>query len=116
MSEMQDIDYMARDSYLGQRIMTLLTLHYPGHGWMIEVKCKSGVFNIWNVLISQRYGYLQKLSEIVDGTYMALDKVVVRIAGELLERAQLRRGALDEAELVSKQLLLSGELAHVDKS
>lgn len=115
MRDPEDIDWVARDSYLGQRIMTLLTLHYPGHGWIIEVKCKSGVFSIWNALISQRYGYLQRFSEIVDGTRMSLDKVVIRMAGELLERAQLRRGALDEAELFSKPLLRSGELGQVDK-
>jgi len=116
MSEMQDIDWIARDSYLGRRILNVLIAHYPGHGWVVEANTKGGVFSIWNTLISQRYGYLQRIAEIVDGTRTDLDKVVVRIAGELLERAHLSRGALDEAELVNRPLLVTGELALVDKS
>lgn len=116
MVDQEDLKYLVADDQIGRRIMQLLTKHYPGHGWMIEVKSKHGVFNIWNAVISKRFGYVQKMSEIVEGTNMDLDKVVVRIAGELLERAKLNRGRLNEDELVGKSLLYTGELANVDKS
>jgi len=106
-----DIKYIAQDSHVGRRIMAVLTRKYPGHGWIIEVQHKQGIFDVWNAAISRKFGWRQRIAEVTN-----LEKCIVFIAGELLERAGLARGPLDEDALMNRSKLITGELAGVDKS
>ncbi len=106
-----DVKYIAQDTMWGKRIMATLTKHYPGHGWIVEVQHKQGIFDVWNAAISRVYGWRQLIAEVTD-----LEKAVMFIGGELLERAGLNRAKLDEDALSDRSRLITGELAEVDRS
>ncbi len=105
---------MLRDNFLLHRIVPVLLKHYPGWGWQVEVRSDQGVFNIWNKQISQRFGYVQRLAEVGGGN--DLEKKVMRIGGELLERARLTIGAMPDGEILARSHFVSGDLVGVDKS
>ena len=83
------------DIALATECANLLHTHYPGHAWAVNADCKQsgGVMTICNLNISERYGYVLKLSRV----YADPDrKCVVLAGGEMLERAGMLRGWLDE--------------------
>lgn len=70
------------------RIGALLTNHYPGHFWMVGHQ--GGSIVVRNAYIGGDYGFYIH----PDHSYSAsdLDKKAVMFAGELLERARMKRG------------------------
>ena len=71
----------------------ILVSAYPNHAWLVEVR--QGVLIIKHAEASGmrgRIGMLRKVSQIAHDA-QARKKELIRAAGELLERAGLKRGA-----------------------
>lgn len=84
-------DSKLADSFAKESAETLVAA-YPNHSWWVE--CKGGVLVIKNFAISGTVGMLRHMSKLdVSATIRKRD--ILRAAGELLERAALRRGAYD---------------------
>lgn len=76
-----------RDMTIAKDVAETLHKHYPGHLWAVSVK--SGVIFIRNLSISSSHGMCVHL----DSYYADPSNLkIIRFAGELLERANLRRG------------------------
>lgn len=70
-----------------------LCQEYPNHSWWVE--CKQGVLVIKHLEASGArgvVGMLRKMESLSGGAH-ACKKEILRAAGELLERAGMRRGA-----------------------
>lgn len=77
------------DMKLAMEIANKLNQHYPGHLWAVHINSEQGYATIKNFRISTKYGMFIKLSTIYADRSL---KKVVRFAGELLERAEMKRG------------------------
>lgn len=66
-----------------------LAKHYPGHAWAVFVDSEGGVMRIKCFDVSSRYGWTLHLRHIYGDPDL---KCVIRAGGEILERANLRRG------------------------
>lgn len=77
----------ARDMTIAKDVADALYKHYPGHPWAASIR--GGVIFIRNLSISNSHGMCVHLS-----SYYADpgNKKIIRLAGELLERANLNRG------------------------
>jgi len=77
---------------LGRDILNDLHQAYPHHRWWVRID--GGIVVVYNYLISGKWGMVHQLNDIMhDATKRRRD--VQRAAGELLERASLRRRAND---------------------
>lgn len=97
-SGMDGADMPADDVLLAKRCGDLLSKKYPQHLWAVHVNSRGGVLNIFNPLVSTRFGYVLKLKDVYLDTNL---KCVMRAGGEILERAAMRRGTFN-GELASK--------------
>src|SRR5690349_8261899 len=79
------------DEALAKRAADALNKHYPGHLWAVFVNSEQtgGVMVIKNLRISFRYGMVLHLRNVQNDPQM---KSVIRMGGELLERAHMKRG------------------------
>jgi len=75
---------------LAKDISEKLEAHYPGHLWAIHVNSEQGVVVIKNYSISYIYGYLLHLKAVQQDPGR---KLCIMGAGEVLERAKMRRGS-----------------------
>ncbi len=82
---------------LSKNIADMICKKYPiekGHRWGIHVDGNGGVLHIYNLNLSQKFGYTLKLSQVVnDPTF----KRAVDAAGEILERFDVRRSKIAQA-------------------
>ena len=69
---------------------------YPNHSWWVE--CKGGALIIKHLEASGARGSIGMVRHLaaMEGDAMARKKDIIRAAGEMLERAGLRRGARTE--------------------
>ena len=77
------------DMLLAKRIVHVLNTHYPEHLWMVHVNSEGGVVIIKNYRISFSYGMVLHIKNVYMDPSL---KRVVSMAGELLERANMKRG------------------------
>lgn len=77
-----------RNQGMAKNALEALHKHYPMHSWFVRID--GGIIVIYNYAIDGRHGMVRHLSSIAgdDTTFI---KNVVSAAGELLERALLRR-------------------------
>ncbi len=82
----------ARDQALAGRIGDLLWHHYPNHIWYVNVDSQPtvGIVKIYNGIISTSHSYNLHLQTVLDDPDL---KCIVRAGGELLERANIKRGS-----------------------
>ena len=82
--------HTACDEILAKRASELLNSHYPGYLWAVNVNSEKtgGCMFIKNLSISYRYGYTLHLDKLD----AKLNKVI-KAGGEILERANMVRGA-----------------------
>lgn len=79
------------DQMLAAELGDLLCKHYPGHLWYVRVDSRPtvGIVSIYNGIISRSHSY----NLHIDTVYNDPDrKCIIRAAGELLERANVKRG------------------------
>ena len=77
-----------RDMSICKDVAETLHKHYPGHLWAVSVA--PGVVNIKNLLISHSHGMVIHLTQYYADV---ANKMVIKMGGEFLERAHLKRGA-----------------------
>ena len=79
---------------LSKNIADMICKRYPvekGYKWGIHVDGHGGVLHIYNLILSNKWGYTLKLSQVVnDPTF----KAAVDAAGEILERFDVRRSKI----------------------
>ena len=78
-------------------IINALTVAYPGYPWAVRVY--DGGFFIRNLLFPKNWGMNCKYS-LVGYSASAMQQEVIRMAGEWLERANLKRGRHNGDEVV----------------
>lgn len=76
-----------------EKIMHLLTTVYPGHPWAVRVD--QGIIFIRHLEFGSNWGMNLKTAKF-DHDAAVLNKKIVMLAGEWLERAGLRRGRWEE--------------------
>lgn len=92
------------DMALAMDISGLLNANYPGYEWMVHVNSEGRVVDIKNNHISTEYGYrVVTCRKMPNGAWYNLSndeirKEALRGGGELLERAQLKRGKREEGK------------------
>lgn len=86
-----------RNMALSTRIWEVLQLHYPGHPWGVGVSHRQGVAQIFMPTFTQ-WSYVIRLSELKADPGM---KMVVRGAGEMLERFNLPRSGFSTDHYVN---------------
>ena len=79
---------------LVKNVADTLDKHYPDHLWAVGPSNDYSMLAIWNENLSMRYGMWIRVNDI-DPEY----KNIMRWAGELLERAKVSRGAMNEDEM-----------------
>lgn len=77
---------------LAKEAAETLVAAYPNHSWWVE--CKGGVLVIKNFAVSGSVGMLRHMSKL-DASSTARKRDFLNAAGELLERAGLRRGGYE---------------------
>tara|TARA_R110002020_G_scaffold160008_3_gene344321 strand:- start:8631 stop:8975 length:345 start_codon:yes stop_codon:yes gene_type:complete len=90
---------------LVKNVADTLYKHYPGHLWAVGPSNDYSMLAIWNEGLSLKYGMWIRVTDI-DPEY----KNVMRWAGELLERAKIKRGRANEEELESLERDVMGEV------
>jgi hypothetical protein len=87
----------AQDMTLAKDAAETLHAHYPGHLWAVTVQ--GGCMVIKNLFLSSLYGMVLHVKNITDAAIRK--KRVIRAGGELLERANLKRGSYTGEEVKS---------------
>jgi len=79
------------DISLAKRCADTLNKHYPGHLWAVHINDDKlgGTLVIRNLSLSFEYGYVLHLKRIYQDPNL---KCVMLAAGEILERAGIKRG------------------------
>lgn len=93
------------DEVIAKNVAEHLHKHYPGHLWAVNVE--GGVVNVHNLFLSGTWGFRIFISDI-DVDY----KVVTRAGGELLERYNVARKAMNPDEIAALKRNLRGEVIH----
>lgn len=85
---------------LAKNIATVLQKHYPDHRWAIGIPDIGGGIIIRNLNIPTMFSIFIRPQDLDEPSY----KIVVRMAGQMLEAFQLRRGRfiLDQCENLDK--------------
>jgi hypothetical protein len=73
-------------------VLSLLWNCYPGHPW--SVTCKPGIIFIRHMDFGSNWGMNIKVTKF-DYDAAVLKKKIIMLAGEWLERANIKRGRLD---------------------
>ncbi len=78
-------------------VLEMLTIAYPGHPWAVRVD--GGVIFIRHLAnLHNNYGMICKVNQ-VNHDAAVLKREIVKMAGEFLERAGLKRGRYDDTEI-----------------
>jgi hypothetical protein len=98
--------YLA-DMDLGKKIMDVLEKHYPLHAWFVDCNHEAGTATIQLMyqgrnekLMIWKWGYMLHAHRLDEDDMLTLEKKVMRAGGEVLERYNMRRGALTENDLI----------------
>lgn len=84
----------SQDVVIAKRAVDTLSRHYPHWPWSVHVNSEDGLLNIFNLAVSNRYGYVLYLDQLDCDM-----KCVMRAGGEILERAALARRAREEGQV-----------------
>lgn len=85
------------DERMAAQMVHDLCLAYPGHGWFVDIK--GGVVHIKDLDLNDKWGMCIHYSQ-VKADANDRKRQVLRGAGELLERANLRRGRSDNERVL----------------
>jgi hypothetical protein len=97
----------ANDMLLAKEIADTLHSHYHGHLWGVQVSGRTGMADIFLVLVSGNMGFRLKLKNMFSASDFKRD--VIRAGGEILERYNLTRGRFDEAQLAQLKTNFAGD-------
>jgi hypothetical protein len=86
-----------RDEPMAREIVNTLSTAYPGHGWFVLIK--GGVVQVKNLDWSDKWGMVLHYTQLT-GDAAVLKRQLITSAGEFLERANVKRGAKMQQEVV----------------
>lgn len=81
---------------------------YPGYAWLVNADLRGGICNILCSDVSQQFGCTLMAADLVHSG--EAKKLVLRAGGEILERANLHRGRMIEAEVANAKRDLRGDM------
>lgn len=89
--------FIATDTWIKMQVAQVLDRHYPGYDWFVDARASQGivVFSIPDLMGET----LKQVIRLVDHTDLP-SKLIVNLAGNLLERMGLRRGPMIIAEYI----------------
>lgn len=82
------------DDTMAAVAMRALTEAYPGHPWHVEVR--DGCLILKHMKISGKWAQVRRVGKVYSAS--ELKRAVVRLGGEFLERAGMRRGRVIDGE------------------
>lgn len=91
--------FHAKNSKLSREIWSVVQFHYPGHPWHVGVNHKQGMAQIGLPTFSS-WTFNIRLLDLMMDTKMSL---VIKGAGEFLERYKIPRAGFDVANYVMAQ-------------
>lgn len=92
-------------------VVDFLTHTYPGFAWTANTIMKQGVILILEpTFMDQKIPYVLHLSEVIH-SYKALQKKLVKVGGEILERYCLPREAINKFQAHDKIIQLPRDFA-----
>lgn len=100
------------DQQVCQQVAQSLTKYYPGHDWLVEADRRKGLLDIRNLRLSGGMGCRFPLSGYV--TASELDRLAMRLGGELLERYAMPRRSFDRDAYETLPENAIGEHVHAE--
>lgn len=98
----------AANQMMSKAVADLLLRHYPDHMWLVNSDIHGGVVNIFNPRVSTRMGYTLVVEDWLQQNVVG--KRVIMAGGEILERANMRRGRFNPEEYAALPRNFMGEL------
>lgn len=96
----EEIDrYAAANEALSKRIWHVLQQHYPGHPWGVGVNHEQGIAQIFLPTFTE-WSWIIRLNELFVDPGM---RMVIRGAGEMLERYRMPRSGFDVSHYLTAQ-------------
>jgi len=94
-------DFREFDEWLKMRVIEVLDRHYLGYDWFVDARSSQGivVFSIPD-LMGETLKVVIRLAQYSD----LQPKLIVNLAGNLLERMGLRRGPINRAEYIAAKM------------
>lgn len=108
----KEAEFAIIDAQIAKLIGHELCHQYPDRGWEVIANTAQGVANIYNAHVTAKYGYIWRLAEIRESSFV---HDINLIGGELLDRAGLTRGKFDPDEVLELQTHIN-VLTKVDMS
>lgn len=99
--------HFEQDFTMSKKIAEKLLQHYPGHAWGVHASKRTGVVEIQLMSGDLAYGYRLRLIDVNSDPSLAKVKIA---GGEILERANLTRGAFDEDQFNNAPKTAEGDL------
>lgn len=100
------------DQQICHTVAEALAKYYPGHDWLVEADRRKGLLDIRNLRLSGTMGCRFPLSGFV--TASELDRLAMKLGGEILERFNVARGRFDQEEYESLPENAVGEHEHAE--
>lgn len=82
------------DQQICRTVAESLAKYYPGHDWLVEADRRKGLLDIRNLRLSGQMGCRFPLAGFV--TASELDRIAMRLGGEILERYNMPRQGFDQ--------------------
>lgn len=98
----------AANHMMSRAVADMLLRLYPDHMWLVNSDIRGGIINIFNPRVSTRKGYTIIVDDWLQENVVG-DKVM-RAGGEILERANMRRGRFNPEEYAALPRNFMGEL------
>jgi hypothetical protein len=86
-----------QDQAICELVGNALSKFYPGHEWLVEADRRKGMIDIRNLDLHGGKGFRLKMSGAA--SVSELEHLAMQAGGELLERANVARGAMTENTL-----------------
>jgi hypothetical protein len=92
------------DMALGKKIMDTLEKYYPLHAWFVNASHDAGTYSVQLMYEGKqaemrvwKYGFLGHIGKLISDD---LDKKIMKVGGEVLERYNMARKAATENDLI----------------
>ena len=103
-----DANIEAANLELAKIVADCLQGAYMGYAWLVNVDLRNGIVNILCSDVSQQYGCTIPAHKLAHNG--EAKKLILRAGGEILERARLRRGRMNESEVANAKRDLRGDI------
>lgn len=96
---LEDIQREKAECEYGELLLDILEKYYPGYGWHITTDFQAQSVAIYAKALSGKWGMLWHIPKLEVGGPRGRKKILVQVAGELLERYKVSRGPRKPGEV-----------------